>query len=103
MYMMHCRTELDEFGVKNAESALQTRRNSLLAKYFANSEIPRWNSPMAKCYCPCQLFIGLLAHLGACSAVRSFSCDGFQLYNPYNIQALHITSNNSWNGNHGQY
>ena len=39
MYMMHYRIELDEFGVKNAKFALQTRGNSLLAKYFANSEI----------------------------------------------------------------
>jgi len=41
MYMMHCRIELVEFWVKNAKSALQTRRNSLLAKWFANSEIPQ--------------------------------------------------------------
>jgi len=39
--MRHCRTDLDEFGVKNAKSALQTQRNSLFAKYFANSKIPQ--------------------------------------------------------------
>jgi len=33
--MVHCRIELDEFWVKIAKSAPQTRRNSLLAKYFA--------------------------------------------------------------------
>jgi len=41
MYMMHCRIDLIEFWVKIAKSTLQTRRNSLLAKYFANSDIPQ--------------------------------------------------------------
>jgi hypothetical protein len=52
MYMVHCKIELDEFLVKIAKSAPQTRRNSLLAKYFANSEIfqnfPRCISLIAK-------------------------------------------------------
>jgi hypothetical protein len=38
MFMVHCRIELDEFWVKNCKICT-TRRNSLLAKYFANSKI----------------------------------------------------------------
>jgi hypothetical protein len=34
MFMVLCRIKLDEFWVKIANFAPQTRRNSLLAKYF---------------------------------------------------------------------
>jgi hypothetical protein len=34
MIMVQCRIEFDEFWVKIAKSAPQTRRNSLLAKLF---------------------------------------------------------------------
>jgi hypothetical protein len=39
MFIVHCMIDLDEFWVKIANFVPQTRRKSLLAKYFANSEI----------------------------------------------------------------
>ena len=50
--MMHCRIELVEFWVKNAKSALQTRRNLLLAKYFASSKIPHMKLAISEMLMP---------------------------------------------------
>jgi hypothetical protein len=63
-------------GSKNAKSALQTRRNSLLAKSFQS------NSPLAKWGWPPILLIGLMARVRVCNAVWQFSRNVFQLKNP---------------------
>jgi hypothetical protein len=48
MCMVYCRINLDEFWVKIAKSAPQTRRNSLLAQFSLIAKLPRRNSLLAQ-------------------------------------------------------
>jgi hypothetical protein len=64
--IVHCRANFEEFGVKTRILHFRTQRNSPMA---------------SRLYLP-HLSIGLLAHLGAYGAVRGFSYDDFQTYNP---------------------
>jgi hypothetical protein len=70
--MVHCRIEFDEFWVKIANFVSQTRRKSLLAKYFANSEILQTehapgslietSSGPANMLLACWLLVGSVVH-----------------------------------------
>jgi len=80
MYMVHSRIRLDEFWVKNAKFALQTRRNLPLVNWVCLPNFP----------------IGLWTRMGACSVVRYFFSQCFPTIKPLNIiESLHITSSDS--------
>jgi hypothetical protein len=95
--MVHCRIELDEFWVKIAKSAPHIRRNSLLAKYFANSEIlqslAQKKSPLAKLavvanmLLACWLIVGPVVHSEAfLSSFYNFITPKQHLGNAHNIK-----------------
>jgi hypothetical protein len=71
--------ELDEFWVKIAKSAPQTRTNSLIAKF---TETAQKHFANGETLCPGQNDFGLLAYFRVGGAFRSFSFIVLQLYNP---------------------
>jgi hypothetical protein len=97
IYMVYCRIDLDKFWVKIAKYAPHTRRNSLLAKYFANSEIlqslSQKKSLLAKVavvaimLMACWLIVGLVVHSEAfLSSFYNFITPKQHLGNAYNIK-----------------
>jgi hypothetical protein len=97
MIMVHCRIKLDEFWVKIANFVPQTRRKSLLAKYFANSEILQTAaqilsllaqlSGMANMLLACWSILGLVVHSRAfLSSFYNFVTPKQHLNNAHNIK-----------------
>jgi hypothetical protein len=71
MFMVHCRIEFDEFWVKIAKSAPQTRRNSLLA-HVAISDI----------LCPANMLLACWLNAGSVVRFEDFLSSFYNFITP---------------------